>query len=150
MGKIFKNNLPLEVLLARLKKEFEFIGSEVEGILLYGSYAKSTADERSDIDICVIKPKNRDVLTRLFTKVGDRYDVKIFEDLPLYVKIGIIENYMVVYGNEPEISYYLYHFRKKWEDMRYRIMSNRFSTVSEMTIARRKWLDTRRQISVKT
>jgi predicted nucleotidyltransferase len=138
-----------EILLASLKKEFKFICSEVEGILLYGSYAKSTADKRSDIDICIIKPRKREVLTRIFAKVGGRYDVKIFEDLPLYVQIDIIENYRVIYGNEPDISYYFYGFRKKWEDMRYRIMSNRFRSASEMAVARRKWLETTRQIRVK-
>jgi uncharacterized protein YutE (UPF0331/DUF86 family) len=33
-----------EILIDSLKEEFEFICSEVEGILLYGSYAKSEAD----------------------------------------------------------------------------------------------------------
>jgi predicted nucleotidyltransferase len=138
-----------EVLLGVLKKDFEFISSELLGILLYGSYAKNTADKRSDIDICIVKPRKREVLTRIFAKVGSKYDVKIFEDLPLYVKMDIIGNYGVIYGSEPEISYYLYHFRKEWEDMRYRIMSNRFRTASEMADARRKWLDTRRQIPIK-
>ncbi len=141
--------MKLDVLLDMLKGDFEFISSEVEGILLYGSYAKDTADKRSDIDICIVKPRRREVLTRIFAKFGSKYDVKIFEGLPLYIKIDVIGNHKVIYGSEPEISYYLYHFRKKWEDMRYRIMSNKFSTASEMAAARRKWLDTRRQIPIK-
>ncbi len=141
--------MKLDVLLDMLKGDFEFISSEVEGILLYGSYAKDTADKRSDIDICIVKPRRREVLTRIFAKFGSKYDVKIFEGLPLYIKIDVIGNHKVIYGSEPEISYYLYHFRKEWEDMRYRIMSNRFRTASEMADARRKWLDTRRQIPIK-
>ncbi len=137
-----------ELLIAGLKKDFEFISGEVEGILLYGSHAKGTADMRSDIDICIIKPKMR-VLNRIFAKVGGKYDIKIFEDLPLYVKMDIIENYRVIYGSEPEISYYFYSFRKKWEDMKYRIMNNRFSSASEMAAERRKWFDARRQIPIK-
>jgi len=144
-----KDKLSPDAFIASLRKEFEFISGEVEGILLYGSYARSTADERSDIDICIIKPKTRKVLTRILTKVGGRYDVKIFEDLPLYVKMGVIEKYMIIFGNEPQISYYLYGFRKKWEDMRHRIMNNRFCTVSEMEKTRRKWLDSKRQIPLK-
>lgn len=139
-----KNKLPVEKLISRLKKEFVFIKDEVEGILLYGSYAKNTADERSDVDICIIKPRTRGILQRIFKKVGDRYDIKIFEDLPLYVKMNIIENYMVIYGDEPSISYYLYGFRKNWEYMRYRVMNNKFRTVSEMDVTRRKWLEARR------
>ncbi len=138
-----------EVLIASIKKDFEFISTEVEGILLYGSHAKGSADRRSDIDICIIKPKKHEVLTRILAKVGGKYDVKIFEDLPLYVKMDIIENSRVIYGSEPEISYYFYCFRKKWEDMKYRIMNNRFNSVSEMAAVRRKWLDAKRQISIK-
>lgn len=145
-----KNKLPVEKLISKLNKEFEFINDEVEGILLYGSCAMNTADERSDIDICIIKPGTHGILQRIFQKVGDKYDIKIFEDLPLYIKMNIIENYRVIYGDEPSISFYLYGFRKNWEDMRYRIMSNKFRTVSEMENKRRKWLETRRQIPIKT
>ncbi len=138
-----------EVLIAGIKKDFEFISAEVEGVLLYGSHAKGSADRRSDIDICIIKPKKREVLNLILAKVGGKYDVKIFEDLPLYVKMDIIENCRVIYGSEPEISYYFYLFRKKWDDMKYRIMNNSYSSAAEMAAARRKWFDAKRQISIK-
>ena len=51
-------NMEAEELIIKLKKEFEFIKDEVQGILLYGSCAMNTANERSDIDICLIKPRN--------------------------------------------------------------------------------------------
>lgn len=142
--------MDVEELILRLKKEFEFIKDDAQGILLYGSCAMNTANERSDIDICLFKPRTTGILNRIFQKVGGGYDIKIFEDLPLYVQMDIIENYRVIYGDEPSISYYLYHFRKNWEDMRYRITSNRFKTVTDMTTARRKWLETREQVSYKS
>ncbi|MCX9087063.1 MAG: nucleotidyltransferase domain-containing protein [Candidatus Methanoperedens sp.] len=142
-------NMDAEELIIRLKKEFEFIKDEAQGILLYGSYAMNTANERSDIDICLIKPRTTGILKSIFQKVGGRYDIKVFEDLPLYVKMDVIENYRVIYGNEPSISYYLYHFRKNWEDMLHRITGNRFKTATDMTTTRRKWLETRRQVSYK-
>ncbi|MCE8428836.1 MAG: nucleotidyltransferase domain-containing protein [Candidatus Methanoperedens sp.] len=144
-----KYKLPPENLTIFLKKEFEFIKDDVQGILLYGSHARQDADERSDIDICLIKPGNNGILRRIFQKVGSKYDIKIFEDLPLYIKMEIIENYRIIYGDEPSISYYFYHFRKNWEDMRYRVNSNRFKTVNDMIITRRKWLEARGQIPFK-
>jgi predicted nucleotidyltransferase len=143
-------NMGAEELILKLKKDLEFIKDDAQGILLYGSCAMNTANERSDIDICIIKPQTTGILHRIFQKVGGRYDIKIFEDLPLYVKIDVIENYRIIYGDEPSISYYLYHFRKNWEDMRHRITSNRFKTVTDMTTTRRKWLETRRQVSYKS
>jgi len=136
-------NMHAEELIIMLKKDFEFIKHDAEGILLYGSHAMNTANKRSDIDICLIKPQTTGILKRIFQKVGGKYDIKIFEDMSLYVKMKIIENYRVIYGDEPSISYYLYHFRKNWEDMGYRISSNRFKTVTDMTLTRRKWLETR-------
>ena len=144
-----ERNLSAEILITSLQKEFEFIKDEVFGILLYGSYAKETADSRSDIDICLIKPNDRGILTKVFKKIGARFDVKIFEDLPLFVKMGIIGNYRVIYGDEPQISYYFYGFRKNWNDMRYRIMSNKFRSLSDMELTRRKWNEGRRKIQVK-
>jgi predicted nucleotidyltransferase len=144
-----KNKLPLENLTIFLKKEFEFIKDDVQGILLYGSQARQYADERSDIDICLIKPRNNEILGQVFQKVANKYDLKIFEDLPLYIKMEIIENYTIIYGDEPLISYYFYQFRKNWEDMKYRIKNNRFSTIKEMTLARRKWLESRKQVPIK-
>jgi predicted nucleotidyltransferase len=144
-----KNKLPLENLTIILKKEFEFIKDDVQGILLYGSHARKDADERSDIDICLIKPRNNGILGLIFQNVGGKYDIKIFEDLPLYLKMEIIENYIIIYGDEPTISYYFYHFRRNWGDMKYRIKSNRFSTIKEMTLSRRKWLGSRKQVPIK-
>lgn len=144
------NKSSLEELIRRLKKEFDFIKEDAQGILLYGSFAKNSGNERSDVDICIIKPRTDDFLKRIFKKFGNKYDIKIFEDLPLYIQIGIIENYIVIFGDEPSISYYLYRFRKNWEDMNQRIISNRFKTVSEMDMTRRKWLETRRQIPIKS
>jgi len=139
----------VEELIARLRKEFEFISKEAEGIVLYGSHAAGRADARSDIDICIIRPKTREILNTIYAKVGGKYDIQVFENLPLYIKMGVIQNYMVIYGDEPAISYYLYGFRKQWDEMKYRIISNRFSTVSEMVMTRRKWLEKGRQVPVK-
>ena len=137
-------NIETEPLIVLLKNEFEFIRCEVEGVILYGSKAKGSADERSDVDICIVRPQNRNVLGRIYSKLGDKYDIKIFEDLPLYLKLDVIGNYKVILGSEPDISYYFYGFRKLGQDMRNRMLANRFNSVREMVRARKRWLDARR------
>ena len=133
--------------MSSLINDFEFIKKDVLAILLYGSYAKGSADKRSDIDICIVKPRSRKILERIYAKLGDKYDVKFFEDLPAYIKLEVIENYKVIFGNESDISYYLYRFRKLGQDMKYRIFANQFSSVREMVMARKRWLNARRQVS---
>ncbi len=133
-----------DTFIASLKNDFEFISRDVSGVLLYGSHAKGSADRRSDIDICIVKPQSSKVMERIFAKLGNKYDVKVFEDLPVYVKMEVIGNYKVIFGSEPDISYFFYGFRKLGQDMKNRILANRFSSAREMVTARKRWLNARR------
>jgi predicted nucleotidyltransferase len=72
--------------LREIKKDFEFIKDEVEGVLLFGSAAKGELSKRSDIDLALVRPSNKRVLFRIFERVGGKYDVKIFDELPLHIK----------------------------------------------------------------
>ncbi len=134
------------MMLSDIKSDFEFISDEVEGVLLFGSVAKGELTTRSDIDIALVRPSTRSVLFRVFERVGGKYDTKIFEDLPLHIKIDIINNHQVIIGDEVELSYYFYRFRKEWKDMEHRILSNQFKSVREMINQRRAWLKNERKI----
>ena len=49
--------------------------------------------------------------------VTEKYDIKIFETLPLYMKAEVLENAVVVWvDDEPEMMYYLYRWRRLIED----------------------------------
>jgi predicted nucleotidyltransferase len=46
-----------------------------------------------------------------------KYDVRIFEELPLHIQIQIIENHEIIHAKDIyEMYEYFYHFRKLWED----------------------------------
>ncbi len=124
-----------------IKDDFEFIKDEVMGVLLFGSSVRYERTERSDIDICIVGPKNREVILKIFQRVGGKYDVKVFEELPLMVQMGIIENNIVIFGDEVDLSYYFYRYRKRWRDNKFRIEKYSFSSPAEMKEARRRWLD---------
>lgn len=61
----------------------------VMGIYLYGSQAEGTADERSDRDICLVGGEginHYDLQMTAWRMVrSDIYDIRIFEQLPLYI-----------------------------------------------------------------
>lgn len=128
------------MMLSEIKKDFEYIKDEVEGVLLFGSAAKGELSKRSDIDIALVRPRNKRVLLRVFERVGGKYDAKIFDDLPLYIKMDIIKNHIIIFGDKVELSYYFYRFREEWKDMEYRIKSNQFKSAVEMINQRRAWL----------
>ncbi len=107
-----------------IKKDFSFLfeRKDVLAILLYGSAAKGDETPRSDIDICIVAPDCQDrynLLTEVFRKLdvfSKKYDIRIFEELPLYIQIQIIQKNEIIYAKDIyELYEYFYNFRKLWE-----------------------------------
>lgn len=116
-------------LINNIKKDFSFLKDKVVGgiihsILLYGSYARNEQTARSDIDICIVAPKLKtpEHFSKLLGEIwqninADKYDVRIFEELPLYIKIDLIQTHKIILSKDvQELYYYFYHFRKIWND----------------------------------
>jgi len=63
-------------------------------IILYGSQAKGTSTTLSDVDICLsfLLPKKERFHFRLklLSSLPERYDIHVFEDLPLYVQKEVL------------------------------------------------------------
>ncbi len=109
----------------RVKKDFEPLHDDVLGILLYGSLAAGVDSERSDIDISIVAPVIDDKIgfsRRILSNVRDaRYDVRVFELMPLYLKAEVIEKGEVIYTkNIFKLYEYFYYFRKIWDDQKRR------------------------------
>ncbi|WP_297497210.1 hypothetical protein [Thermococcus sp.] len=75
---------------------------------------------------------------RVLEKLGGKYDMKVFEELPLYIQIEVIRSHRVIYGDELELSEYFYRFRKLWKDMEHRVNKNQFRSVREKVGLRRR------------
>ena len=106
-----------------LKKELIKI-KEIFAIMLYGSYAKNEQNVRSDIDIClVLKTNNKEKIKKVYKETlilsgkSEKYDIKIFESLPLKIKFEVISAGKIIYAkNIPELQEYFYFYRKLWND----------------------------------
>ena len=129
-----------------VEQDFEEFCGDVLGILLYGSHVQGCWSERSDIDICIVAPGNDYVLRRINKKLGGKYDVKVFEKLPLYIQIEIIRNHQIIYGDAARIGAYFYRFRRLWADMEPRIRANQFGSAGERMALRRRWMREKRTI----
>jgi predicted nucleotidyltransferase len=117
-------------------------------VVIYGSFISGYyIPHKSDIDIAIIthhqeKEKNIAIWKKFLGEFNESYDIKVFELLPLYLKIEIINNYQVLFGDSLEISEYFYHYRSIWKDMAHRIKVNRFKTVNEKIELIEKRVDT--------
>lgn len=109
--------------ISEIKKHIDPLKKHALAILLYGSCAKGEATSRSDIDICIIAPSaDKEDLYRDVLKLSrDRYDIRVFEDMPLFLKAEVIMNHKILYAkNVLDLYEYLYRFRKIWEDQKHR------------------------------
>ena len=123
-------------LIEKLKKISQTImeNKKVLAVLLFGSQLdEEHVTERSDIDICIVAPEHPDPLSleleayKVFKE--EIFDVKVFERLPLYLKVEVIKKHVVIHARDPPSLYeYFYFYRKLWEDQEKR------NTVSEIEI----------------
>ena len=125
------NSNYLNEIKKNLKKLDEF------WVVVYGSVLSNYyIPHKSDIDIAIITQKKEKASNIIIWKntwgtFSESFDIKIFELLPLNIKIEIIESYQVIFGNSLDISEYFYHYRVIWKDMVLRIESNRFKSIEE-------------------
>ncbi len=85
----------------------------------------SSTFPRYSIDICIVAPSAEDKIAlwrETIAKIrDDRYDIRIFELMPLYLRMAVIEKGMVVYSSDVlELYEYFYPFRRMWEDQKHR------------------------------
>jgi len=111
--------------LEEIREDLKAI-SDFEAVI-FGSYVTGEFREGSDIDVAVItriedKKKNIDIQKRLFSLANSIYDLRVFELLPIKVKASVMSDYIVLFGDELEISEYFYHWRKVWNDVKHRII----------------------------
>ncbi len=94
------------------------VGKKSLGVYLYGSYAEGTEHARSDFDICVVAGKNvRELYRETNMLMGKRpgLDIKLFEELPLYIKRRVMEKGILLHcKDEPELTEYLRFYRRLW------------------------------------
>lgn len=114
--------------IKKIKKDFEFLKKEkgLLGVLLFGSRAEKKPHKKSDFDICIVAPNQEPsvVLGKVFRKldtVGKKYDVHVFEELPLYLQMEIIKNHRIMFTKDKyELYEYFYFYRKLWKDQAHR------------------------------
>lgn len=88
----------IKKIVQELKKE-----KFVEGIILFGSYAKGKETPLSDIDLCVIdNPKFPEKERKKAYLYGnDKVQISLFSELPLYIKFEVLKYGKVLFARNP-------------------------------------------------
>ncbi|TFF98551.1 MAG: nucleotidyltransferase domain-containing protein [Promethearchaeota archaeon] len=115
-------------LLKKIEQDFNPIieTKDILGILLFGSYSKDKETSRSDIDICIVAPNDdpAELLSYILQKINTNlkhYDIRLFQELPLYIKIRVIQDGILIYStNKYDLYEFFYFYRKLWNDQKHR------------------------------
>ncbi len=91
-----------------MNKEIKLVVDEiknikgVEGIYLFGSYARKKTKPFSDIDICVITDKDIQKKRReeILSCSSRKIDISIFSDLPLNVRFRMFKEGKILYQKD--------------------------------------------------
>ena len=115
-------------LLDQIYKDFSKVVAtkDILGILLFGSFTKNKNTSKSDIDICIVAPNEEklQLLSLVLQNINvnaKKYDVRLFYELPLYIKINVIEEGVLIYSpNKLDLYEFFIIYRKLWNDQKHR------------------------------
>lgn len=89
-----------------LLKKFDFL-SKTNFVILFGSVAKETNNPLSDVDICIsldLPAKARlNARIKLSGTLPEKYDIQIFEDLPLYLQKSVLSGKVLYCKNKKKL-----------------------------------------------
>jgi hypothetical protein len=94
--------------------------SKIEFIILYGSYLNEYHYDESDIDLCIYVQDGDMKLARirlnLLEKFEDKFDIQMFQLLPIYVQIEVLKG-EVLYVKDEDLLYEIaYKTIEEYED----------------------------------
>ncbi len=114
--------------VAEIRKDFQFLerDEKILAVLLFGSRVKGRHYPGSDFDICIVAPEldPSELIPGIWQKLDvfrKKYDIYSFQELPLYLKINVIEDHRIIFSRDVyALSEHFYFYRKLWDDQRHR------------------------------
>lgn len=114
--------------VAEIRKDFQFLerDEKILAVLLFGSRVKGRHYPGSDFDICIVAPEldPSELIPGIWQKLDvfrKKYDIYSFQELPLHLKINVIEDHRIILSRDVyALSEHFYFYRKLWDDQRHR------------------------------
>jgi predicted nucleotidyltransferase len=80
---------------------------EVKAVYLFGSHARESSGPLSDIDICVVTPRELkgETRERILGNASKRVDVSLFWDLPPAIRMRVIREGRLLYETDPLLNH---------------------------------------------
>ena len=110
----------IKLFLKKLKEMPDF--ANVKFVYLFGSFANNKQNKLSDIDFAIYYDGNSKerfkFRLKLMAKLPDKFDVLIFQDLPLYIRMNVLKG-KIIYAKDLTLAYdTAYETIKAFEDFK--------------------------------
>ncbi len=99
-------------------------------VVLFGSRVRGEQGPRSDVDVCLVLDPCRtsgtgaaaaEVRLEYLATTPEGFDIRVFQQLPLYIRRRVLREGRVLYSRDEEALYELaYRTAKAFEDFRHR------------------------------
>ncbi len=91
-------------------------------IVVYGSVSKNKQTPLSDIDVCIslsllIKERTK-LRLKLLSNLPEKFDLQIFEDLPIYLKKEVLQGELLYCKNKKNLINLSLEIIKEYEDFK--------------------------------
>ena len=110
----------VKLLIQKLKEMPDF--NSVKFVFLFGSYVNKNQNKLSDIDFAIyydgIKEKRFKFRLKLLSKLPEGFDVQIFQDLPLKLRMSVLKGKFVYYKDIDFVYEIAYQTIKNFEDFK--------------------------------
>ncbi len=103
---MIKDEFEIKKLVLQRLNELKLF-SKVKFVILFGSVSKGKSNPLSDIDICVsLSSSSKERLKariKLLGNLPEKYDIQIFEDLPLYIQKEVLSGNLLYCKNKKNL-----------------------------------------------
>lgn len=100
---------------ADVARDFAPLAQRALGVFLYGSHAAGRAHARSDVDVCVVAGPGlpAEEAQREAWRIAGPYDVRVFEDMPLWLQGQVLKGGKLVLARDPAALHD--YLRPRWK-----------------------------------
>ncbi len=96
--------------------------NKIQFVMIFGSYTQNKQTKFSDIDIAIYfkgdKKERFNFRLKLLAGLKDKYDVHIFQDLPLPLRISVLKGELIYFKDLDFVYETAYQTIKSYEDIK--------------------------------
>ena len=110
----------INLFMKKLKERSDF--NRVKFVILFGSFSQNKENKMSDVDLAIYydgdKEERFNFRLKMLSELPDGFDVLIFQDLPLFVRMNVLKGKIIFAQDEAFVYDVAYETIKSFDDFK--------------------------------